>query len=82
MHNGCGDDDTSTELAHGNNQSTVHTDRCEPRCQNWCKYTDGAGHENDEKKAYSQWNVVVVVGCSATHVNCSTLSINAMPESC
>jgi hypothetical protein len=78
MHNGGRNDDTSTKLAHGDNESAVHTDRCEPGRENRCEYTYGTGNEDDEEKTNPQRYVVVVIGCSASHVNRSPLSINAM----
>lgn len=82
MNNGCGDDDTSAELAHGDNDSAVHADRCESGRQDRCEDTKGAGHQDDEEEADSKRYIVVVVGCSATHVNGSSLSINTVPERC
>ena len=82
MNNGCGNDDTSTKLAHGDNYSAVHADRCESGRQNWRENTKGAGHQDDEEEADSQRYIVVVVGCSATHVNGSSLSINTVPGRC
>lgn len=82
MNNGCRNDDTSTKLAHGDNYSTVHADRCESGRQNWCENTKGAGHQDDEEEADSQRYIVVMVGCSATHVNGSSLGINTVPGRC
>ena len=82
MHDGCRDDHTSAELAHGDNESAVHADRCESGRQNRRENTKGAGHQDDEEKAYSQWYVVVMVGCSATHVNRSSLGINTVSGMC
>jgi hypothetical protein len=82
MYNGCGDDDTSAKLAHGDNEGAVHADRCESGRQNWRENTKGAGDQDDEEKADSQRYIVVVVGGSATHVDCSSLCINAVPGRC
>ena len=82
MDNGCGDDDTSAKLAHGDNECAVHANRCESGCQNRRENTKGAGDQNDEEKADSQRYIVVVVGCSATHVNGSSLGINTVPGRC
>lgn len=79
MDNGCGDDDTSAKLAHGDNDSAVHADRCESGRQDWRENTKGAGHQDDEEEADSQRYIVVVVRCSATHVDRSSLGINAVP---
>ena len=82
MNNGCGDDDTGAELAHGDNDSAVHADRCKSGRQNWRENTKGAGNQDDEEKADSQRYIVVVVGCSATHVDGSSLSINTVSGRC
>ena len=82
MNNGCRDDDTSTKLAHGDNDSAVHADRCKSGRQNRRENTKGAGHQNDEEETDSQRYIVVVVGGSATHVNGSSLSINTVPDRC
>jgi hypothetical protein len=82
MNNGCGDDDTSAKLAHGDDESAVHADRCKPGCQNWRENTKSAGDQDDEEKADSQRYIVVVVGCSTAHVNRSSLGVNAVPDRC
>lgn len=82
MDNGSGDDHTGAKLAHGDNESAVHADRCESGRQNRRENTEGAGDQDDEEKADSQRHIVVVVGRSAAHVNCSSLGIHAVPDRC
>lgn len=82
MHDGCRDDHTSAKLTHGDNDSAVHADRCESRRQDRRENTNGAGYQDDEEKADSQRHIVVVVGRSAAHVNCSSLGIHAVPDRC
>jgi hypothetical protein len=82
MHDCCGYDDTSAKLSHSDNKRTIHTDRCEFRSQYRCKYTDGAGDQDNEKQADSQGYIIVVVRCSATSVDRSTIGINTMPTNC
>lgn len=80
MDDGCGDDDTGTKLAHGDNESAIHADRCESGRQNRRENTEGAGDQDDEEKADPQRHIVVVVGGSTAHVDCSSLGIDAVPD--
>ena len=82
VNNCCRDNDTGTKLAHGDNESAVHADRCESGRQNRRENTKSAGGQDDEEKADSQWYIVVVVWRSTTHVDCSSLGINAVPSRC
>lgn len=79
MDDGSRDDNTGAELAHGNNDSTIHAHGSEPLSDDRGKYTDGAGNKNDEKQADAQGYIVVMVRRLAAHVDRVAVGVYTVP---
>lgn len=74
MDEGCGNDDTSSELLHHQQHSLSNLADRETTQQDWRKGSDGAGDEDNKDRANSEWHIIVS-GLDTTAAACLSRAV-------
>jgi len=79
MHDGGGDDNAGTKLAHSHQHDVIGIKARKAACQNGREHSDGAGNQDHEEKANAQWDIVVSLRSCTASFDSAPISIHTMP---